>query len=274
MHVPNQPFSKRLSVRPPLPEAKPAEVPESIRVKIIPLIEKFRGGKGLPGAYTIGPALYESIGKIPPQPTGDMHMIRQLFREAEWWHVYDLAETLVTMSNRGEEIAVCIEEIFAEANVPYAMTPAGIVSRFSQPASDAIDEASSLLVEDSALKGPAQQWQKAVGHLSSRPPDTENCIKDAVGAVEGTARILSGRENETLPKLIGPVARQVGIHPALVGIVEKLYAYRGDEQAVAHGATQQLKAVPADAEFVLYVCAALIVYLSKKYQTASERPYA
>jgi hypothetical protein len=264
MPVPVQPFSQRFSVPPKPPQSRPDEVPDSIRVKLVPLIDKFRGGRGLPGAYTIGPALYESLGKIPPQPTGDMHMIRQLFHEAEWWQIYDLAEALVQMCGRPEEIAAHIEGIFAEANVPYAMTPEGIVWRFSKPAVEVIKESTRLLVEDSALKGPAQQWQKAMDHLSERPPDSENSIKDAVGAVEGTGRILSGRENENLSKLIAPFAKKIGMHPTLAVMVDKLYAYRGDEQAVAHGATKELKATPAEAELVLHVSAALIVYLRKK----------
>jgi len=117
MPVPDESFSKRFGVRPRPPQAKPDEVPDLIRVKLWPLIDRFRG-HGLPGAYTLGPALYESIGKMAPQPIGDMQMIRDLLREAEWWQVYDLAETLVNKCNRTEAIASGIEEIFAEANVP------------------------------------------------------------------------------------------------------------------------------------------------------------
>lgn len=246
MPVPEQSFSQRFSARPRPPRAKADEVPDSIRVKLVPLIDDFRGGKGLPGAYTIGPALYEALGRIPPQPTGDMHMIRELFRKAEWWEIYDLAESLLKMCGRREEMASRIETIFSEANVPYAMTADGIVWRFSEPAIEAITETERLLVEEPALKGPAQQWKKAVAHLSARPPDTENCIKDAIGAVEGAARILSGHEKETLSKIIFPFAKEIDVHSTLAVIVDKLYAYRGDEQAVAHGATKALKATPAE----------------------------
>lgn len=260
----DQPFSTRFSVRPKSTQAKPDEIPDLIRVKLVPLIDEFRGSKGLSGAYSLGPALYEAIGKVPPQATGDMNMIRALFRAAEWWQIYDLAENLVKMCSRHDEMATRIEGIFAEANVPYAMTPKGIVWRFSEPAVEAITVTSRLLVEQPALVGPAQQWEKAVAHLSARPPDSENCIKDAIGAVEGTGRILSGRKKETLSTLITPFAKDVGIHGSLAAMIGKLYAYRGDEEAVAHGATKELKVTPADAEFVLHVSAATIVYFTKK----------
>jgi hypothetical protein len=100
-------------------------------------------------------------------------------------------------------------------------------------------------------------------------PDSENCIKDAVGAVEGVGRILSGRGKETLSKIITPFAKEVGIHPTLASIVDKLYAYRGDEQAVAHGAIRELVATPVDAELVLSLSAALIVYFAKKHESST-----
>jgi hypothetical protein len=118
------------------------------------------------------------------------------------------------------------------------------------------------------LRGPAQQWEKAVAHLSARPPDSENCIKDAIGAVEGAARILSRREEETLSKIILPFAKEIDIHPTLAVMIDKLYAYRGDEQAVARGATKTLKATPADAELVLHISASVIVYFTKKCKAA------
>jgi hypothetical protein len=236
-------------------------------VKIIPVIDGLRGSN-LSGAYSLGPALYEAIGRIAPAPTGDMPMIRTLFREAEWWEVYDLCEALVRQSRFPEATVTAIEALFAAENLPYAMTEDGIVWRFSAPASEGVAEATRLLIDDPALRAPAQQWQKALAHLSERPPDTENCIKDAVGAVEGAARILSGRKTETLSSLITPFGKQIDMHPTLVGLTQKLYAYRGDEQAVAHGATQAAKDLSAEAELVLHLSAALIVYLAKKRESA------
>lgn len=60
------------------------------------------------------------------------------------------------------------------------------------------------------------------------------------------ARILSGYEKETLSKIIFPFAKEIDVHSTRAVIVDKLYAYRGDEQAVAHGATKALKATPAE----------------------------
>jgi hypothetical protein len=68
--------------------------------------------------------------------------------------------------------------------------------------------------------------------------------------------------------LITPFGKQIDMHPALVAMAQKLYAYRGDEQAVAHGATQTPKDLSAEAELVLQMSAALIVYFVKKRESA------
>jgi len=263
MPIPSESFSKRFGLRPEPKQVKPNEVPDAVRVKIIPLIDEYRSN-GLSGATTLGVNLYEAIGKISPQATGDMKMIRSLFLEAEWWQVFDLCEALVKLCRFREQIAERIDAIFAEEGVPYRMTGDGIVWRFTEDAAKVLGDTTRYLVNEPSLRGPSQQWRKAMDHLSERPPDAENCIKDAIGAVEGTGRILSGRETETLSTLLKPFARQIDMHPVLAGMVDKLYAYRGDEQAVAHGATQEPKDLLAEAEFVLHVSAAVITYLAKK----------
>ena len=195
-------------------------------------------------------------------------MIRKLFLEAEWWQIYDLCEILVNMCRFREQIAERIDAILAEEGVPYRITTDGIKWRFPEATAGALSEATRFLVDEPRLRGPAKQWQKASEHLSERPPDAENCIKDAIGAVEGTARILSGRTTDILSVLIKPLAQSIGMHGALTGVVEKLYAYRGDEQAVAHGATRAPGDLTAEAEFVLHTSAATIIYFTKKAQRA------
>ena len=62
-------------------------------------------------------------------------------------------------------------------------------------------------METNELVAPARQWRKAQEHLSKRPPDHENCVKDAVGALEGVARILTGKTGQTLSKILPDLAR-------------------------------------------------------------------
>ena len=63
MPIPPEMFSKRFGVRPMAAERRPDEMPNGVRAKLIPLVDEYRSN-GLPGATTLGPALYERIGRI------------------------------------------------------------------------------------------------------------------------------------------------------------------------------------------------------------------
>jgi hypothetical protein len=262
MTVPSQPFSERFGVRPTPPARLPDEVPESARVRLAALIDKLRN-KYLPGAYSLGTRLAEAVGRRP-EGSGDMSQIRGLIYGLDWWEFYDVAEELLRLTGSPEDVAVEVDGLFSSEGLPYAMTPSGIQWRFSEPAGEAVQEARRLLVDEERLRGPAQQWDKALGHLAQRPPDAENCIKDAVGALEGLARIISGHPSNTLGQIVKPLADQLGVHGALASAISSLYGYRGDEQAIAHGATQPLANIIPEAELVSHWAAAAIVYLVKR----------
>ena len=80
------------------------------------------------------------------------------------------------------------------------------------------------------------------------------------------ARILGNKPSGTLGQIIKPLAAQLGMHAALANAVSNIYGYRGDEQAIAHGATSALSDIIAEAELVLHWCAATMVYMVKKYR--------
>jgi len=259
--LPGTPFSERTGARPRPQVRRPQNVPDSAKVRLGSLIDRLRN-KILPGAYSLAPRLYESVGK-PSQGTGDMSQIRALLQALEWWEFYDVCEELVRLSGKPEQVAEEIDSVFRLEGLPYTITSGGIEWRLSQPAADAAQAARQLL-QAKDLAGPSTQWEKAQGHLARRPPDPENCIKDAVGALEGVARILAGKPADTLGHLIRPLAVQLRMHSALANAVSNLYGYRGDEQAIAHGATTALQDLIAEAELVLHWCAAAMVYLAKK----------
>ncbi|MBI4295299.1 MAG: hypothetical protein HY669_03940 [Chloroflexi bacterium] len=192
-----------------------------------------------------------------------MAQIRQLVYELEWWEFYDLCEELLRITGAPDEVAEELDTIFVQQGLPYSISSTGIAWRLSAPASAVFVQTKELLQHPN-LMGPSQQWDKALEHLSKRPPDAENCIKDAVGALEGLARILSAKPSDTLGQIIKPLGTQLGVHPALTSAVSSVYGYRGDEQAIAHGATSALQDLVAEAEMVLHWCAAAMLFLAKK----------
>ena len=259
--LPSQSFSQRFGVRPSPPVRQSDDVPDSAKVRLVASIVRLRG-EYLPGAYSLGPRLCDAMGRKSEGP-GDMARIRWLIYSLEWWEYYDISEELLWITGVPEQVANELDTVFVQERLPYRITTSGVEWRLNQPAAEAVSNARSLLNRPE-FAGPSQQWEKALGHLSERPPDPENGIKDAVGALEGMARILAAKPSETLGQIIRPLATNLRIHPALANAVSNVYGYRGDEQAIAHGAISALQDLIAEAELLLHWCAAAILYLAKK----------
>jgi hypothetical protein len=182
--------------------------------------------------------------------------------------VYDVCDALRDLAHDADTLVDEIERLFASENLPYRMTLEGIEWRFSEAADICVTKTRQLL-SSSRYAGPSEQWDKARAHLSKKPPDAENRIKDAVGALEGVARILSDTSKQTLGQLIGPLATQLGIPAPLKDAISKLYGYRGDEDGVGHGAAGPLGDNSAEAELVLHWSAAAITYLHRKAESGA-----
>ena len=126
-----------------------------------------------------------------------------------------------------------------------------------------VDSAEELLTPQYAA--PLGQFKKAKAFLyNEQPPDYLNSIKEAVGAVEGLARTLCDQPKATLSELIPVLKKSHLSHPAMAQIVASIYAVRGDEPGIGHGAANQSSFGYADAEFILNVSASVIIYLIRR----------
>jgi hypothetical protein len=123
----------------------------------------------------------------------------------------------------------------------------------------------NILLNDPKFRGPDEQFAKAVGHLNKRPePDEENCVKDAVGALEAVTNILVGTSNEQLNKLLEKEPIKSVVHPTIRQSIEKIYAYRGAAPGAGHGQVGASVVGVAEATWVLATSAATILYLTTK----------
>lgn len=152
-----------------------------------------------------------------------------------------------------------------EDNIGWRMKK-GQFERVGEAAVDkGIEEAHLLLGHDPRLGGPRQQFERAWQCYNRRPqPDVINCVKDAIGAAEATAQVLSSKPDGMLDKLIKEWSREGIIPKPLDDMIVKLYAYRGKEPGVAHGETEPSPVSVHEAYLVLGVSASLIVYLVNK----------
>ena len=117
------------------------------------------------------------------------------------------------------------------------------------------------------FSGPDEQYRKAIDHLNKRPePDEENCVKDAVGAVEGVANIIAGTSGAQLTHLLAKDRLKSALPPTVKEALKKVYAYRGAAPGAAHSLVGPPTVDLDDATWVLTVSAATLIYLEGKFK--------
>ncbi len=95
-------------------------------------------------------------------------------------------------------------------------------------------------------------WKKARDFLDRPTPDYNNAAKEAVGAVEQLARIVTNEQNATLGEAIKKLRSSSRIHTALLKGIEELWAWASDTPGVRHGSAAP---VQVDANLARYVVA-------------------
>ena len=196
--------------------------------------------------------------------------------EADWFTFLDGCEIIIrgfsdavkkTREARGvaERFMKDVNDLFQSHGLGYEIRN-GRVERIGSTFVDRGVARAFVLLQDPRFKGPEEQFQRALGAFNRKPePDRANAVKDAVGALEGVARVITGDLKSTLADLLkaNQALKQLIPQPLRV-LVEKLYAYRGEKEGVAHGQTSLLAVKDEEAELVIGMCASIIILLAKK----------
>ncbi len=195
--------------------------------------------------------------------------IASLVREAEWDLFYELIEILArwVKPDYADWLHNAVNELMLTNYLAYRMVD-GRVERVGTELEDLVVAEARGILRDPELSGPNDQFLKAVGFLSRRPePDKENCVKDAVGAVEGMARVLLSNHSILLSDAIKKIGDEKGVHKTLQKLFQDLYAFRGDAEGAAHGSSGAgYQISTAGAEITLNTAGAMIVYLARIYE--------
>jgi hypothetical protein len=77
-------------------------------------------------------------------------------------------------------------------------------------------------------------WKKAHTLLAASPPDLANAVKEAVGAVEALARIVTAQPSATLGEAIKILRVSSRITPPLLRGLEELWGWTSEEPGVRH----------------------------------------
>jgi hypothetical protein len=195
--------------------------------------------------------------------------VKNIVETCDWWAFYDLCEVIVEHL-RGRSPAhfrafqVDANRLFEEEYIGWRLK-GGLVERVGTEQSQRLVDQARQWLEDTRFAGTEEQFEKALRSLSARPePDTANCVKDAVGALEGVARIVTGKKSAVLSDIVKDLRGKKVIHGALAKCFDGLYAYRGDAEGAAHGAVTGVAVPVAEAEAALNMSASLIIYLANK----------
>lgn len=105
-----------------------------------------------------------------------------------------------------------------------------------------------------------------------RDGDYPNAAKESVCSVESCLCTLTGERDV---KKALKLAVKAGLPKPLDGLIEKLYAWRGNEPGIAHGSNELPDVERADAEFALSMAAAINLYLRERLvrDTPPEKPH-
>jgi len=142
-----------------------------------------------------------------------------------------------------------------------------------------VDQATraQVVLGDIRLTGARKHYEKALQFFRHpTKPDFENCVKEAVCAVEASGKALfPSAKAATLGDLAKWFAttKDYGVPKALLKTIEGIYAYRSGGDGVGHGGATGGPATAEVAEYVLSVSASQIIYLVDIENTNDEIPF-
>jgi hypothetical protein len=274
------PFSERYGFSPP-PQVKDYDhLPPWVREAIINGVAGFVNDNASSSLQNIDfyqltrPYIWQVLDREPPRnPMGGpwAFYIPTTLMKCSWWQFYDILEQMTRLVEQqwGEEysnnLAEKVNAPLAREVIPWKIEKGKIVHSFDPQIQQHINKARVLLA-DPRFKGPDEQFEKAIACLNRRPdPDEENCVKDAVGAIEAVANILAGTTGVQLNRLLNQQPFETRIHSTIRQSIEKIYAYRGAAPGVGHGQVGPSVVGIAEATWVLATSAATILYLVAKF---------
>jgi len=265
-------FSKRYNLRPTPQGLIQEDVPESARIGLLYLLEQFITPyfddiSVIRGFYAAKRMARSSRDNILKKTKAErIRTIEAWLTTSKWWDFLDICELIsaAVMKIRRGEFSRKLNSLFREENIGYEMQE-GKIERIGTEFTDEQLKNARRLLKDQKFEGADEHFEKAIKALNTRPnTDVENCIKDAVSAIESVGRIIVKNDKALLSDIIKDMAKKGTIPKPLDQAIQKVYAYRGNEPGVAHGAVQASKVTVDEAEFVLAMSAAIIIYLVKK----------
>lgn len=169
-----------------------------------------------------------------------------------------------------------IERIFLEEGLAFEFSE-GLVRRRGRK--HTVDQATraQVVLGDCRLASARRHYEKALQFFRNPTnPDHENCVKEAVCAVEAAGKALFPEAKAaTLGALVKWLqsSNSHTIPKALLKTIEGIYVYRCSGDGVGHGGAMGGTATAEVAEYVLGVSASQIIFLVDIARESDEIPF-
>jgi len=185
-----------------------------------------------------------------------------LSQDSEYWVDNNYFNT--PKSDVQKYIASELEQIFLEEGLACEFVEGRVRRRGRKHTVDQTTRAQVVLGDDRLINARKHYAKSLRFFRQITNPDYENCVKEAVCAVEAAGKALfPAAKAATLGDLVKWLLRtkDYEVPPALAKTIEHLYAYRGGGDGVSHGGATGGPATVEVAEYVLSVSASQIIYL-------------
>jgi hypothetical protein len=218
----------------------------------------------------------ERIARIVPDDRGPG--ADELLFNMEWDKVFDFCERLysylarevmgfdevTTSKNEVQEyIASELQRLFLEEHLAFEFSRGLVHRRGRRHTADRVTRA-QMVLSDPRLRKALAHFNKALKYFRNvSEPDYENAVKEAVCAVEASARALFPSGGATLGDIVKSITGSgVGQLPKPIAqTFHGLYGFRSGGEGVGHGGTEGGAATKELAEYALGVAASQIVIL-------------
>ena len=268
--------------------------PQGLRIGIWNLIEDYINHNSLPTILPRYDSLYTRLTahfrmKRMEGPGYDSFIKDMVMVSFRWHEVFDLIEFLFTevsyydYDESEREWAVFpnkigdarykytkdINHLLSSENIGWKLKKGWLERQGSELLDrEKIEKVKKLLLNPD-FEGPNMQFNKALYFFSRRPkPDLENCLKEAVCALEGLCRILLKDKNITLGDATNLMVGKKIIRKPLDKTFHALYGFVSTEPGSRHGAHILSSIDIAEAEFVLYNSAVCMLFLADKFSVS------
>lgn len=276
------PFSQRQGFAPEPANGPDEYLPEWVREAVQQEVRSFLEEHSQIGTGTITVDVYPIFKPYIPQvlqrsapghPQGGpfAYYIPAVLQACQWWQFYDIVEKLAKLvlfrlgTPELDEMATRINNILAAEGIVWQLQGTTVTRRIVPIVREAVERTHTIL-NAPKFRGPDEQFSKALGHLNRRPqPDLENCIKDAVGALEAVANIEAHAQGQQLNVLLDREPFRSQLPHTIRQCIDKLYAYRGAAPGVGHGLVGNPMVGFDEALWVLHVAAATIILIANKF---------